>query len=76
MSEEKVLREILSRKDPYGYYVIPADRKAVEELKHRYGSSLFVEETSDVVFVRVSSRSLAEKIARFLLNKGMLRTTR
>lgn len=76
MYSEKLLRELLSKRDPLGYYVIPVGRNALELLEQRYGGSFVAEEAGDTVFIKVASRSSAERIARFLLSRGLLRSPR
>ena len=71
MSVEKIVREILSRRDPRGYYVIPADKKCVELLEKFKGIEL--EEAGDTVFIKTKSRSIAEKVARMLIQRNMLK---
>lgn len=73
MDVDRLIREVLSRRDPQGYYVIPADRRAVDDVRKHFTHGLRIEEAGDVVLIRVTSRSLAEKITKFLASKGLLR---
>lgn len=68
-----VLREILGRRDPQGMYVIPADPQAREVVEKFRGFGATYEIVGDTMFVRVRARSVAEKIARILLNRGLLK---
>ena len=74
MSEEVgILRDVLSRRDPHGYYVIPVKaegRDLVEPYLRRPGVVLV--EYADIILLKTRSRSLAEKIARSLARRGLL----
>lgn len=76
MNIERLVREVLSRKDPRGYYVIVADRRALNEIRELISSVVDLEEAGDVVFIRVASRSIAEKMIRTIAPKGLLKTPR
>ena len=69
-AEEKAIREYLSRRDPMGYYVVPARKDCKELLTGISGIEL--EEVGGIVLVKTRSRSVAEKILRILIKKGML----
>jgi len=62
--------KLLGRKDPQGYYVIPAKRKALEYLKTT--EAVIIEEAGNLVFFKTKSRSLAKKIASKLQEQGLL----
>ena len=64
------VREILKRRDPEGYFVIPVRREAVGELGKLDG--ILLEEAGEVVLVRTKSRSVAAKLCRRLARKGLL----
>lgn len=73
LSDTGVLRDILSRRDPHGYYVIPARPEAwdlVSPLSGRDG--VVIVEYGDVILVKTRSRSLASRIARMLASRGLL----
>jgi hypothetical protein len=69
-TEEKAVRECLSRRDPMGYYVVPARKDCKELLTGVSGIEL--EEVGGIVLVKTRSRSVAEKILRILIKKEML----
>ena len=67
-----VLRDILERRDPHGYYVIPIDAERFAQLE-RYlpqGSKLL--QAGDVVFVKTRSRRHAERLTRLASRLGAL----
>ncbi len=68
----KIVREILSRRDPQGYYVIPLDSSKLQVVVEDT-SDIIVEEAGDIVFVRVKSRSRAERIIEKALRVGALK---
>ncbi|MEB3851685.1 MAG: hypothetical protein LRS49_03790 [Desulfurococcales archaeon] len=70
-SVEDLVRELLSRRNPHGYYVIPVRIDAVSELV-RGVDGVVVEEIADTALVMVRSRSAAERIARAALARGAL----
>lgn len=64
------LREYLKRRDPQGYYVIPAKPEAIELLGSWKG--ILLETSGETVLVRVKSRSLARKVVLTLSEKNLL----
>ncbi len=67
-----ILRDILERRDPHGYYVIPVDADKFP-LVRRYlpqGSKLL--HAGDIVLVKTRSRSHAERLARAASRLGAL----
>ncbi|MCX8196375.1 MAG: hypothetical protein N3F67_04790 [Acidilobaceae archaeon] len=69
------LVDILSRRDPHGYYVIPLKaegRELVEKILSQHGEQAKLVESKDVVLVRIKSRSMAEKIARAAERRNLL----
>lgn len=68
---EKRLKDYLERRDPQGYYVIPAKRNALEYIK-TIGINVHIEETGDIVFIRVKSRRIASHLVRILAKKKAL----
>jgi len=71
-NDPRVIREILSRRDPGGFYVILASRGAEEALSD-LGEGVEVEVAGDLTIVRTRSRSLAEKIVRRLASVKLLK---
>ena len=67
--KEKIVREVLSRKDPRGFYVITAHREALEVVGRLRGVS--IEESGDTLIIMTRSRSLAEKILRMLMARNL-----
>lgn len=76
MRGKSVLRELLSRRDPSGYYVIPAEKSAIELLQQCYSNSIVVEDLGDILLVKVTSRSSAERIVNLLFSRGLLKNPR
>lgn len=72
----RVSWDILSRRDPHGYYVIPLKpegRGFVESiLKQNNDPYARIVEGRDVLLVRVRSRSVAEKIVRLAERRGLI----
>jgi hypothetical protein len=69
-----LLKDILSRKDPHGYYVIPASEEALPILReHARRPGVILVEYSDMILFKTRSRSLAEKMARLLARRGLLK---
>lgn len=66
------LGELLRRKDPWGYYIVPAKRDALRELPSNLLEALDVEDVGDIILLRTRSRALARKIAGILLRKRLL----
>ena len=67
---DRLVRGLLSRRDPEGFYVVPARREALRLLDGFEG--IVFEEAGDTVFVRARSRRVAEKVARLLARRGLL----
>ncbi|MEB3806021.1 MAG: hypothetical protein GSR73_00680 [Desulfurococcales archaeon] len=68
-----VLRDLLSRRDPHGYYVIPVDIEkldAVLERGRRDGVKIVY--LNEIALVKTRSRGLAERIARTAARLGAL----
>ena len=74
--DERVLRDLLSRRDPRGYYVVPVASRYAGEVKKLVEKlrDVVVEDAGDVIIVRVRSRSVAAKIARWALRRKALVT--
>ncbi len=69
MKGKRAIDELLSRRDPMGYYVLLAKREALELLKDM---GVEVEEAGELVVVKTRSRSLARKTAKILAEKKLL----
>lgn len=64
-SVQGFLRDILSRRDPHGYYVIPVDVDRVDEvLRSVKGEGVKVLYANDIALVKTRSRGLAVRIAK------------
>ncbi|MEM2628561.1 MAG: hypothetical protein QXG74_01605 [Acidilobaceae archaeon] len=76
MSRRSLLIDILSRRDPHGYFVIPLKvegKDLVEKIISQYGeSSAKIVESHEAILVRVKSRSVAEKIIRAAEKRSLL----
>jgi len=68
---DRVVAEILAKRDPEGYYVVLADPGAREVLNGFKG--IVVEEAGGSLVVRTRSRSLVEKLVRRLASAGLLK---
>lgn len=69
------LRDLLRRRDPHGYYVIPVKpegRRFVEELAKKKTGEIVVINAVDVILVKVRSKSLANKMLRVLNQKKLI----
>lgn len=71
---DKITREIISKKDPFGYYIILASNNAetrsiLEELKCK---DLSIDEIGDILIIRCRSRRIAERLIRLLASKNLL----
>lgn len=71
MSGKVKFKTYLERRDPNGYYVIPAKAEALKFIE-RFEGEKQVETVGDIVYVRVKSRSLALEILKALNSKGLL----
>ena len=69
---EEEIRSILSRKDPQGYYVIVAEVSA-RDLVKEWEKDVRIEEVGDRLIIRTRSRRIAERLARRLASRNMLR---
>lgn len=70
----KILKEILSRKDPFGYYVVVAINSVETKnsiLKYK-NTQLLVEELGDTIILRCRSRRIVEEVVRKLVSKKLL----
>jgi len=67
----RIIRELLSRRDPEGYFVIPL-RNAPEARRLAEESGAVIEEAGDVILARLRSRSAAERLARAALSRRLL----
>jgi hypothetical protein len=78
VSNERVIKEILSRRDPQGYYIILAANSAELQrvLEEYIGLGVQVDYYGDAVLIRCKSRRVAEEIARKLHSKRLLKLTK
>ncbi|MCE4600369.1 MAG: hypothetical protein F7C38_02230 [Desulfurococcales archaeon] len=68
-----VLRDILSRRDPHGYYVIPIDIEKLDAVLDRSRvEGLKIVYLNELALVKTRSRGLAERIARTAARLGAL----
>lgn len=70
-SYEDLIRELLARRNPHGYYVIPVKVYGLSEIVKGV-EGVVVEEVGDTALVMVRSRHEAERIARSALSRGLL----
>ncbi len=66
-----VIRELLSRRDPQGYFVVPL-RNTPEAKRLAEERGAIIEEAGEIIFARLKSRSSAEKLARAARFRGLL----
>ncbi|MDK6029116.1 hypothetical protein QPL79_07050 [Ignisphaera sp. 4213-co] len=71
-SIDKIVREYLSRKDPRGNYVIPADKNCVDII-NRFNNFIEVEEAGNTILIKTRSRRIAEKIVRILVQREYMK---
>ncbi|BAN90321.1 hypothetical protein [Aeropyrum camini] len=70
---ERFLRDILSRRDPHGYYVIPLKPEARETLSRmRLPRDAKIVDGVDVILVKLRSRGEAMKLLRIFNRKGLI----
>ncbi len=72
MSVDEILRDILSRRDPHGYYVIPALAEAADEFEKLGIDGVKIDFAGDTVFIKVRSRNAVSKIVRHLARLNLL----
>lgn len=75
MSQPPYLRDLLSRRDPHGYYVIPVKpegRAIVVNIAGRRQGEVIIIDAVDVILVKVRSKSLASKLLRTLNQKKLI----
>ena len=68
----RLVDDILRRRDPFGYYVIPARREALEVIPGELAERLVVEEAGELVVLRTRSRSVARRVAVLLAKRGLV----
>lgn len=72
---EKMLREILLKKDPFGYYVVVAiNNDEVINLAKKYGigKELTIEEVGNMLIIRGKSRKTMGALLRVLLSRKLV----
>jgi len=70
MASQRIYIDILSRRDPHGYYVIPAEEDARDLV---LGNGILVIDVGDGVLIKTRSRSQAVKILKLLQRRGLLK---
>ncbi len=63
------VKDYISRKDPQGYYVIPARFDAVN-IAEKF--RIEIENVGNCVLLRTKSRRVAETLVKLLMRKGLL----
>lgn len=74
---EKLIKDLLSRRDPMGYYIIPVDIDSLSDNKaflDKLSGYINIEKTIDTAFIKTRSKRIAERVARVFLQKGGLKT--
>ena len=63
MNYEEIISNILSRRDPQGYYIIPVSKSALRDVLSGFGAgNIIVDDYGDSVFIKTKSRRVAKKI--------------
>ena len=68
---KNIIRGYLTRRTPDGYFVILAKLEALNYLKD-LENAITYEIAGDIVFIKVKSRSLGERIIRRLYRLGLI----
>lgn len=72
---ENIIKQITSKKDPHGYFVVVAvennESKAIIDRYSRTGN-LIVDYVGDVIIVRGRSRKVIEELVRSLVARNLL----
>ena len=66
--------KLLGKRDPSGYFIIPARRQALELLDKIISNQtdIAVEDVGgDIVFLKTRSRALAQKLLKLLESRGL-----
>lgn len=73
-SAEKIIRDMLSRRDPSGNYVVLAlSSNKARSILAQY-NHLDVEDSGSIIIIKCKSRRVAEELTRKLLTRGVLIT--
>ncbi len=72
MAVDEILRDILSRRDPHGYYVIPALAEAADEVERLNIDGVKMDFSGDIVYIKVRSRNAVSRIIRHLARLNLL----
>ncbi|MEM1541459.1 MAG: hypothetical protein QW101_01295 [Ignisphaera sp.] len=77
VSTNRIVREILSRKDPAGYYVVVAiNSTELKEILNRYKyGDIIVEDIGGITIIRSKTRKIVELLTRELVSKKLLADT-
>lgn len=72
---ENIIKQIISRRDPHGYFVVVAvknnESRAIIDKYLKMGN-LIVDEVGDVIIIRGRSREVIERLARSLATRKLL----
>jgi len=74
LNVEKIIRDIVSRRDPSGYYVLLVSNTSDAKSVLAQYTSIVIEECGGVLVVKCKSRRIVEELARKLGNRGVLLT--
>lgn len=71
---KKLIRDILSRKDPDGYYIVLASNtdKSKKILTKYLDEEIIVEEIGNILLIKCKARKLMEAITRELVSNKLL----
>ncbi len=67
---EKIVKDIIRRKDPKGYYIIPAEKGVLKFIKDK---DILIENLGTYVILRTKSRRVAERLARMFAEKDLIK---
>lgn len=68
--KKMLLRELLARKTPNGYYLIPSFKKTLRLIDLK---DIEVEEyNAEIVFLKTKSRNKAKQLIEYLIKRGLV----
>lgn len=74
---DKIVRDMISKRDPHGYYVIIAindikTKQIVEEIIKRNSPLIEIEGVGNILVIRGKSRRIMEKLIRLLILRNLV----
>ena len=74
LSIEKIIRDIISRRDPSGYYILLVYNTIDAKSILAQYTSIIIEEYGGILVVKCKSRRIVEELVRKLSNRSALLT--